>query len=266
MSNNSEILKQTLSNSYLHEQWVNTYIDDSKILYDLVFDELKKFLWSSGRNDVLDAGCGNGINTLRLLQRGFNVTACDFSNAALDLSRTFLRKNYDLDNYKLLKEDILSLSFNDAEFDVVLCWGVLMHIYEIEKALDELCRVTKTDGYVIICEVSMKALDSILIQALKYMFRQYDRSIKSRFGKEYWSETQAGKILVRKTDIDMLINFMSEKGFTLVNKIPGQFSQIYTKMKKDFLRKLILKFNLFWFKHLKFIGPSVEQVLVFKKK
>ncbi|QQS34651.1 MAG: methyltransferase domain-containing protein [Ignavibacteriales bacterium] len=265
MPSETETLKKTLSSSYLHDKWIDTYIDDSKVLYDLVFDDLKKIVWEQESNKALDAGCGNGVNSLRLLNRDFNVTACDFSESALAHCKVFLEKHLKENNCQLFREDLLSLSFRDNEFDVVVCWGVLMHIYEIERALGELCRVTKKGGYVIICEVSLTAFDSLVIKVLKNIFKRSERGLKSKFGIDYWSETPAGKIIVRKTNIKILVDFMSVNGFDLVKKIPGQFSQFYTKFTSKLFRNTILKFNLFWFKHLKFTSPSVEQVLVFKK-
>ena len=37
-------------------------------------------------NRVLDAGCGTGKSFLPLLERGFEVTACDQSEAMLDVA------------------------------------------------------------------------------------------------------------------------------------------------------------------------------------
>ena len=45
------------------------------------------------------------------------------------------------------KKEICCLNLTMNHFDSFLCWGVLMHIYEIEKAFNKLCRVLKPGGY-----------------------------------------------------------------------------------------------------------------------
>lgn len=267
MENKSEILRETLSKPYWHQKWVKTYVSDSKKIYNLIFDEIKKTIWQTDENNILDAGCGNGVNSLRLVERGFQVTASDFSDEALKLCKVNLTDNGLEDKVELLKEDLLSLTFENNRFQNTLCWGVLMHIYEIEKALNELCRVIKPGGSLVICEVSKNAMDSIIIGIIKNIFnKKSEVKSKTKFGVEYWADTDVGRILVRKTDISALIKHLDSSGFELVKHIPGQFSQLYTKFNSYLVKKIILFFNLFWYKYVGLASPSLEQVLIFKKR
>lgn len=266
MADKSEILRDTLAKPDLHQEWVRTYIADSKKLYDLVFDEIKETIWQSGENNILDAGCGNGINSLRLFERGFKVTASDFSEEALKLCKDYLTNNGVVNEVELFKQDILSLTFENNSFQNVLCWGVLMHIHEVENALDQLCRIITPGGTLVICEVSKNAFDSIIVRIFKKIFhKKSDEKVENRLGIDYWTNTNAGRILVRKTNIKALIDHMNSKGFVLVKHIPGQFSQLYTKINIHFIKKAILLFNLFWFKYLRIVFLSLEQVLIFKR-
>lgn len=52
-------------------------------VYDLWLDEYKEILESNKDNEILDLGCGIGADTLYLIERGYNVLSCDFSNEAL---------------------------------------------------------------------------------------------------------------------------------------------------------------------------------------
>ena len=82
-----------MSNAYLHQKWIETYIVDSLKIYDLAFDEIKKIVWNFEENNILDAGCGNGVNTIRLVKRGFKVISTDFSEEALKLCKKNVLEN-----------------------------------------------------------------------------------------------------------------------------------------------------------------------------
>lgn len=50
----------------------------------------------------------------------------------------------------LMQSDVTKIDFPDETFDCVVCISVLEFIADLEKAIDELHRVTRTDGIVII--------------------------------------------------------------------------------------------------------------------
>ena len=53
------------------------------------------------------------------------------------------------DRNGVLNEDIMELSFEDNSFDLVVCRDVLEHVHDYKKALEEICRVLKRDGFLI---------------------------------------------------------------------------------------------------------------------
>ena len=266
MDQKTDMLKTTMSKPDLHQKWIETYIFDSLKIYDLVVDKIKKIVFHCEDDTFLDAGCGNGVNTIRLVKRGFKVVATDFSEEALKLCRQNVSK-YKYDGKVDIKtEDLLSLKFKNDNFDAVLCWGVLMHIYEVERALNNLCRVIKPGGYLIICEVSQYAPESLIAWIIKKIAPQKnDEIVKSKFGVDYWSDTQAGRMLVRKSNIPSYIKYLDTKGFRKVEHIPGQFTQLYTRINNSIIKKIVLTLNLLWFQYVKFPNLSREQILIFKK-
>ena len=58
----------------------------------------------------------------------------------------------------MLKEDITNISFEDNSFDVIFCSHVLEHIEDDKKAMKELRRVLKPEGFAII-QVPIKDID-----------------------------------------------------------------------------------------------------------
>ncbi|MEW6236097.1 MAG: class I SAM-dependent methyltransferase [Candidatus Omnitrophota bacterium] len=115
------------------------FVSRRKILSAL----LRKFLPpENSRREILDAGCGTGIN-LSLLKEFGNVTGVDYSEEAIRFCRQRQEEN-------ARQARLEALPFADASFDLVTALDVLEHIEEDEAALREIARVCKPQGYVLI--------------------------------------------------------------------------------------------------------------------
>ncbi|MCP2247926.1 class I SAM-dependent methyltransferase [Lentzea aerocolonigenes] len=98
---------------------------------------------------VLDVGCGQGTQMLRLAQAGHHVTGVDSSQAllaelrrALDGEQATVR-----DRVRTVEDDVRNLgSLFTERFDVVLCHGVLMYFADPEPLLDDLARLVRPGG------------------------------------------------------------------------------------------------------------------------
>jgi len=92
--------------------------------------------------DVLEIGCGNGHGGYLLNQ------LAPISYIGLDVMEeqiAIARRKYP--QYKFIVQDATDLSqFADASKDVVIIFGVLHHIPEWRKTIDEIARVLKPDG------------------------------------------------------------------------------------------------------------------------
>lgn len=111
--------------------------------YHDLLDELETgFVERFGRNkDVLEVGCGTGLVMLRLQKFARSVKGVDLSPGMLEKA-----KARGLDGVVGSATD---LPFSDESFDVTCSFKVLAHVPEIEKALDEMTRVTRPGGVVI---------------------------------------------------------------------------------------------------------------------
>lgn len=108
-------------------------------------DELS-ILKSSG-NKLLDLACGKGAHSIFLAKNGFNVTALDFTQNALD----FLEKRSEELGLKIktINADISKpLNFPDSSFDVVFSFlGLHYFIEKVTRELfSEISRVLKKGG------------------------------------------------------------------------------------------------------------------------
>lgn len=267
-SKNSKILENTLSKKELHELWVKTYYSGRNLkFYEDAFLKILDIIKAKQETKFLDAGCGNGAHSVRLAQKGFNnITSIDFSLEALNLAKNNINENGFEPQISLMKENLLSLSFQNATFGNILCWGVLMHIPDIETSLFELSRVLKRDGYLILSENNKTSVQTFFAKLWKNRSKSNEQIENNKTGVCFWSETEAGKFLVRKTNVNWLIEYLGSLGLILVKRFPGQFTSLYTRVNNELLKNLIYLFNEFWFKIIKNCSLSEGNILIFVKK
>lgn len=141
------------------------HIGKRKIVYTL----LRRYL-SPGRHQdrrALDLGCGTGLN-LEHLQRYAQVTGTDYYEEALDFC---LARGY----RDLCKADAAFLPFKEQYFDIVTALDVIEHLDDDLTALQELYRVVRPGGLLIVSVPAYKFLwtywDDILGHRRRYTTR-----------------------------------------------------------------------------------------------
>ncbi len=266
ITKDSKKLEETLSKPDLHLLWESTYYSDrNNRFYDKAIDKILKIINLNKNARILDAGCGNAAHSIRFANKGYKVLGIDFSDEALKLSKNNVMKEKPDNNIEFKKESILDLSFQDNSFEVVFCWGVLMHINDYKKALSELIRVVKEGGYLILSEGNMKSVQSRIAKIWK-INNSEERITINEDGLYFWSDSNAGEILVRKTNIDWLNKFLMQNGLLLYKRLPGQFTSLYTRLRNSFLKNLIYLFNEFWFKIVRISSLADANILIYKKE
>lgn len=264
----SKSVEKTLERPDIHRQWKNSYrTEENEKFYEYAFDYIVSCLSPRKDSIFLDAGCGTCNHSIRLARRGFSVVAADFSESALKMAELNLQSFNMQDKIKLKRENLLSLSFADETFDYILCWGVLMHIPDIEKAISELSRVLKKGGVLIISEGNMSSLQSIVLRNLKALLGK-EKSVVRRTGAglEYWTTTSAGDLLTRQTNMPWLKKRFQNTGFVVKKHVSGQFTELYTRVSSKLLVGLIHGFNNLWFKYIKIPVFSFGNILILQKK
>jgi ubiquinone/menaquinone biosynthesis C-methylase UbiE len=109
--------------------------------YHLV-DLFASLAGSSGR--LLEVGCGIGVDSIQLAKCGFEVTAVDLTENALQVAKEFTaRRGVEID-FRLGNAE--KLEFPDATFDAVYSFGVLHHTPNIDAAVAEVHRVLRPGG------------------------------------------------------------------------------------------------------------------------
>jgi ubiquinone/menaquinone biosynthesis C-methylase UbiE len=100
---------------------------------------------------ILDAGCGDGVLTAALAQRGAVVTGVDADPRMLAASRARVQEMAVA--VEFVEGDIRALPFPDAAFDVVIAVTVLCFVPHAERAVREMARVLKPGGRMVFGEL-----------------------------------------------------------------------------------------------------------------
>lgn len=92
---------------------------------------------------LLDAGCGTGLFSQAAAQKGAKVTS-------LDVGPELLKEVAKKCDSKRVVGGISQLPFKDNSFDIVIATEVIEHTLNPKKSVEELCRVAKPNGLVIV--------------------------------------------------------------------------------------------------------------------
>ncbi len=131
----------------LAPQW-DTLMPES----DSLKTHLKDFNIQPGET-VLDLGAGTGRMTKflhELVKPTGHVIAQDIAEDMLFIARGKLGTN----NIKYICDDTCSLSFKDNAFDKILCFSALPHFQNQQQALNEMIRILKPTGSLLILHLA----------------------------------------------------------------------------------------------------------------
>jgi ubiquinone/menaquinone biosynthesis C-methylase UbiE len=131
---------------------------------------------------VLDMGCGPGVSTALLAEKGRPrlVAAFDFDASMVERARQRLRGD---PRVGLLVADAARMPFPDGLFDAVFVLGVVHHIPEWRTALREVARVLKAGGRFGFAEPSRRHLMRV--------YRLLPHARESMFSVEEWRSALA---------------------------------------------------------------------------
>ena len=104
----------------------------------------------SGSKEVLEVGCGAGLTTVALAERGFRVHATDVSSRMLQLAGDAVRRAELSRLVSLDAADAQALQFQSGSFPLVIALGVIPWLPSPELALREIVRVLAPGGYLLL--------------------------------------------------------------------------------------------------------------------
>ncbi|WP_062485704.1 class I SAM-dependent methyltransferase [Candidatus Nitrospira inopinata] len=256
------------SGGAIHQKWVANYrTPEMQAFYDMAFDKIVKLLDAPRDSMILDAGCGSCAKSVLLASKGFRVTAVDYSADALKLAKETIYAQGLADRVTLKQEDLLGLSFPDRSFQYALCWGVLMHIPDVQRALSELARIVKPGGILVLSEGNVNSMQAKLMRTLKKLLRRERAEVRHiPAGIEYLEKTDQGTLLTRQTNMSWLITECDRLGFDVKARIAGQFTELYVAVPWRPFKTLLHGLNSLWFQHVGWAGPAFGNILILEKR
>lgn len=97
----------------------------------------------------LDAACGIGNNTETLLKYFKRIIAFDKSCKAIDFAKERYQQ-YITYEVSFIVNDLESMQYGNNSFDCIICTEALEHVFNYNAIIQELFRITKSGGYVIL--------------------------------------------------------------------------------------------------------------------
>lgn len=98
---------------------------------------------------ILEVGVGTGLS-LPLYHSNLEITGIDVSREMLQKAKQLCQKKKLLNVKQLLEMDVEALEFPDQTFDKVVAMYVASVVPNLDKFIDEITRVCKTEGHIII--------------------------------------------------------------------------------------------------------------------
>lgn len=125
------------------------YDREMKFMERVLFADSRSWACSQAGGEVLEVAVGTGLN-LDAYPPDVQLIGLDLSEQMLDIART--RAGELRRNVELRQGDAQSLPFGDATFDTVVCTFGLCAIPDMDAALDEMTRVLKPAGRLILVD------------------------------------------------------------------------------------------------------------------
>ena len=162
---NFELLKtspvpneEQMGRYYQSENYIS-HSDSASSLFERIYHSVKKFTLrqklnqienaKQGRGSILDIGCGTGEFLVEAKNRNYFVIGIEPNRTAQALA---------LDKGIVIKDTIQEVE--DDSIDIITMWHVLEHIDNLEEMINELKRVLKPDGLLIIAVPNYKSHDA----------------------------------------------------------------------------------------------------------
>ena len=175
---------------------------------------------------VLDIGTGSGLLAIELAEASgccFDIVALDISPDMLEKARENIRSRGLEDRIKFVQGSADSLPFDDGSFDLVISYASLHHWFHPKTAFNEIARVTKKTGHVIVRDNKRVYQNPFWRIAIWLVSRFMNRRHRENWPKALlasYTISEVHKILIRSK----LRNYRVGSDFLLIDlciEVPG---------------------------------------------
>ena len=179
--------------------------------FETWFSKYYRFLIVANRKEglILDVGCGVGQVAIKIAEEGSKCVGIDISPIAIKTATKDSKKN---DNAFFMVASGYNLPFKQETFNTVGCFDILEHLENPERCLDEMTRVLKRNGTIVIASPNMlspvyvKGLKQKILRLGKLLSKAVESDAKVKFEhvkpKLDWSGKEVGRDLDATTIMD----------------------------------------------------------------
>jgi SAM-dependent methyltransferase len=192
--------------------------------YDRVLPRMLELLVAMPGETVLDAGCGPGVHSIRVARAGLKVKAIDISGTMLAEARRRVERAGVADSVEFARGDLTRLGFPDEALHRVFSWGVIIHIRDIERALDELVRIVAPGGRLALYVTNASAWDHKIETAARSLLRRPLRGVERLpMGRGVWYDWKGERLWVWWIEARALTRHLKARGMeTIARRRPVQ--------------------------------------------
>jgi len=249
------------------ESWDRDYYHPiAERYYDQAISTMLRLMEVEPGATILDAGCGPGVHSVRIARAGYRVCAVDVSNAMLQEAQARVAAAGLTSAVEFHQEDLTRLTYPDASFRYAFSWGVIIHIRDVETALNELARIIEPGGTLALYVTNNKAWDHKVEHCLRLLLR---KPLAGReelpMGHGTWYEMHGQKLWLWQFNIPELERQLEVRGLRLTHRVIGEFSEIQRRVKGP-LRRVLLRLNNLCFRLKLSPGAAASMLLVFRKQ
>lgn len=250
----------------LFEGWDRDYYHPAAIpFYDRAIKRMLRELQCPPNAPILDAGCGPGEHSIRVAREGYHVCAIDVSETVLDEAHRRAAAAGVADRISFQQADLTHLDLDDQSFDAIFCWGVVIHIRSIKKALDELVRILKPNGRLALYVTNAAAWDHTVLKWGRLLLGKTPAPLVTlRMGRGRWHGTGPDRLWVWHINVPALTHYLERRGMTRVSRIAGEFTETQRRTRG------LLRLSLLWLNRAYSYArlpafPCADNLLIFQK-
>lgn len=248
------------------ERWDEDYYHPIALrFYDAAIADMLAMMHVDKGATVLDAGCGPGVHSIRVAKAGYRVRAIDISTTMLAEARRRATAEHVADRIEFDQKDLTRLEIPDASFRYVFSWGVIIHIPEASKALDELARIIEPGGKLALFITNKSALDHKIESLARLLVRKPLTGMQSyELGDGIWYGKDDEKLWVWRFETGAIVDYLKAHGFRLTHRRIGALSEIQRRL-SGMPRRQLLRLNDAAYRWNWPAGMATTQLLVFEK-